>query len=154
MHKSFIIAIAFVSFGSISPAAARPPTVEDLCTYAAARCVDNCGKFDGPCAQACIGEGYRDCFNKNAQIQIRGSGKNGSGNIKDFPGANSGLKSHANPNGGAMSVNPGTASTTMPAASGPKSTPVNPPSSSSISKPAAGGSGLLSAPGLPRLRAQ
>lgn len=79
---------------------------------------------------------------------------NGEGNIKDFPSAGgSKLKVHANPNAAGMSTMQGGATATTPAASGPVSTSIRLPSASSNSKPAAG-SGLLSRPGMPRLKTQ
>ena len=155
MRKVFICALALVSFGPRSPATAESKTVIALCSYAQTRCVDNCldEKNFYSCSNICD-EKYLVCMDSDAQIQIRGFSKGSSkGNLKDFP-VDGKLKAHGAPSGGGMSTMQGGVTAPTTAASGPVSTPPNPKSSSSISKPAAGGNGLFSGPGTPRLRAQ
>ena len=88
MRKVFITVLALSSFGSLLPASAEPPTVEALCTYAATRCTNNC--LDDKNYKVCLSdcdEGFHDCVDNHAQIQIRKFTKGSAGgNIKDIPG--------------------------------------------------------------------
>jgi hypothetical protein len=178
MRKDFVVAFALIGFGTFSPASAEPPSVVGLCVYAAVRCTNNC--VDDNSRSACVDRcaaGINTCVKNNAQIQIRGFSKGSAGgNLKDFPsgasGATTGPNSHAvgaTTNG--MSATPGAATATTPAAisstnggavtnSGTISTANNGSAvtnsgvNSGRNGVAGGGSGLLSRPGMPRLKAQ
>ena len=183
MHKAFIVALALIGFGALSPALAKAPTVESICHYAWERCITNCDSRDGACYGFCD-KGVGLCRKNGAQIQIRGFSKGSSkGNLKDFPVDGGGkLKAHGASSAGAMSTMQGRATAPTPAVisttngsavtnSGTISTNSGAVTNSGgtnngsavtntgviISRrggAAAGGSGLFSRPSTPRLRAQ
>ncbi len=177
MRKVFVLSLALISFGSLLPASAEPPTVEALCTYAATRCTNNC--LDDKNYKVCLSdcdEGFHDCVHNHAQIQIRKFTKGSAGgNTKDIPGGAS--SAAADPNSHAlgattngMSVNPGAATAPAAAASSTNggavtnsgtistanngSAVTNTGVNSGRNGVAGGGNGLLSRPGMPRLKAQ
>jgi hypothetical protein len=178
MLKVFLVvtltAITTLSTAMAREAGATTKGLKSSSSVNVSRRHDTCNAIFYKCSIACdANNDERDWFNcmevcwQAAQVCEKiaawwtdgshiASGGGGEGNIKVFPeGGGSKLKAHANPNAGVMSKLPGGTTATTPAVSGPVPTLLNPPSSSSISKPAAGkGNGLLSGPGMPRLKTQ
>jgi hypothetical protein len=167
-----LMAVAMFSLTTVKEADATARGVRNSASQNVSRRAGICAKIFSRCGNYCLTGTNDEAVNNCWSACVRGyelcekvvntwpggpriaADGNGEGNIKDFPSAGgSKLKVHANPNAGGMSTMQGGAATTTPAASRPVSTPLNAPSSSSNSKPA-GGSGLLSRPGMPRLRAQ
>jgi hypothetical protein len=155
MRRIFTAALALMSFAVSSVAIASPKSAGYAACYSNYKtCEITCNNDKTLKTTNC----WQDCTMhwfwcqshvSGAQIDIRTFAGNAGG--KDFPGGSGGATTGPNTHAvgamtNGMSASPG-------AASGPASTRLNPPLSSSHSKPTAGGSGLLSGPGMPNIKA-
>jgi hypothetical protein len=152
MRKVLIIALALVSFDAFTQTAfaARNCSIEAGECYAqlkqAGYALNIVAEVCQSRARLCRADNLRGGLNFSGEAAAIGTGGTGTA-----PGSNThavGVSTTA----GAMSTNPGAATATMPAASGPVSTPVSPPKPSSVSKPAGGGA--ASGPGAAKFKTQ
>jgi len=156
MRRIFTAAFTLMSFAVSSVAIASPKSAGYAACYSNYKtCENTCNNDKTLKTTNC----WQDCTMhlfwcqshvSGAQIDIRTLAGNAGG--KEFPGGSGGPTT--GPNTHAVGATTNGMSASPGAASGPPSTPINPLLSPSLSKPTAGRSGLLSGPGMPKLKVQ